>query len=78
MKKKSGIKPSPKKKDGLSPEYDFREGVRGKHFKAFRKGHTVTVLNGDGSERVQRFTLADGALRLETDEMRHSDCPPGR
>jgi len=26
--------------DELLPEYDFRGGVRGKHFRAYQQGHT--------------------------------------
>ena len=27
----------------MRPEYDFRGGVRGKHYQAYRRGHTVTI-----------------------------------
>lgn len=64
MKKKKDIKQSAKEKDELLPEYAFSEGVRGKHVKAYRKGHSVTVQKADGSEQVQHFTLKDGAVML--------------
>ena len=52
---------------GMLPEYDFRGGVRGRHCKAYRKGHTVRIRKSDGSVAVQHFTLEDGAVMLEPD-----------
>ncbi|HEX4959412.1 MAG TPA: hypothetical protein VF173_01140 [Thermoanaerobaculia bacterium] len=51
----------------MRPEYDFRGGVRGKHAAAYRQGHTVMVHNSDGTEKIQYFTLQDGAVMLEPD-----------
>lgn len=31
--------------DNLRPEYDFSEGVRGKHYEAYRKGTNVVFLD---------------------------------
>jgi hypothetical protein len=53
--------------DEMLPEYDFRGGVRGKHARAYREGHTVKVRREDGTTAVQFFTLADGAVLLEPD-----------
>lgn len=53
--------------DGMQPEYDFSGGVRGKHYKAYRQGHSVTVHNKDGTKTVQHFGPADGAVMLDTD-----------
>ena len=39
----------------MRPEYDFSGGVRGKHYKAYRAGHTVTVHRIDGTDKVQHF-----------------------
>jgi hypothetical protein len=33
----------------MREEYDFSNGVRGKHHNAYRNGHTVTIHNEDGS-----------------------------
>lgn len=66
MKKKK-VSDQSQEKDEMLPEYDFSGGVRGKHYKAYRKGHTVTVHKADGSEQIQYFTLKDGAVMLETD-----------
>ncbi len=53
----------------MKKEYDFTgmSGVRGKYYKAYRKGHTVTVHNQDGTATVQYFTQEDGAVMLEPD-----------
>jgi hypothetical protein len=48
-------------------EYDFSKGVRGKHCKAYRKGHTVRIHKTDGTTLVQHFGLEDGAVMLEPD-----------
>ena len=40
----------------MREEYDFSGGVRGKHFEAYRKGHTVKIDKGDGSVEVHYFT----------------------
>jgi len=41
-----------KEVDGMRDEYDFSGGVRGKHFEAYRKGHTVKINKRDGSIEV--------------------------
>ena len=54
----------------MLPEYDFTKlegGVRGKYYKAYRKGHTVKIHKADGTTIVQHFTLEDGAVMLEPD-----------
>lgn len=51
----------------MLPEYDFTGGVRGKHYQAYRLGHTVTIHQSDGTETVQSFTLEDGAIMLDPD-----------
>ena len=45
----------------------YAPGVRGKYYKAYRKGHTVTIHNDDGTATVQYFTQEDGAIMLEPD-----------
>ena len=49
------------------PEYDFTGGIRGKHSKAYSKGHTVRVCRDDGTVSVQHYTLEDGAVMLAPD-----------
>ena len=33
----------------MRDEYDFSKGIRGKHYKAYREGHTVIVKKEDGA-----------------------------
>jgi hypothetical protein len=51
----------------MLPEYDFSGGVRGKHYQAYREGHTVKIHQLDGTVAVQYFTLEEGAVMLEPD-----------
>ncbi|GEM_PF-607169 len=53
--------------DDMRPEYDFRGGVRGKHYRAYRQGHTVTIHKMDGTTVVQHFKLEEGAVILDPD-----------
>ena len=48
-------------------EYDFSGGVRGKHVKAYRKGHTVKIHKQDGTTEVHYFTEKEGAVMLDPD-----------
>ena len=68
MKKESKPSAPIEAQDEMLPEYDFSKmtgGVRGKYYKAYREGHTVRVLQEDGSVEVHFFTLEDGAVMLE-------------
>jgi hypothetical protein len=67
MKKEKTSKAKRQQTDEMRPEYDFRNGVRGKHYQAYRSGHSVTIHKTDGSTVVQHFTLEDGAIILEPD-----------
>ena len=53
--------------DEMREEYDFSEGVRGKHYGAYRAGHAVRVQKSDGSVEERYFTLEDGAVMLDPD-----------
>ena len=53
--------------DEMREEYDFSQGVRGKHYRAYRAGHTVRVTKEDGTVEERNFTLADGAIMLDPD-----------
>ena len=55
----------------MRDEYDFLGGVRGKHYKDYRKGHTVIVHKDDGSASVQYFTQDDGSVMLDPDVKVH-------
>ncbi len=49
----------------MLPEYDFSGGVRGKHYKAYRKGHTVKIHKSDGTVSIQYFQPGEGSVLLE-------------
>jgi len=51
----------------MLPEYDFRGGMCGKHYRAYRQGHTVTIHQEDGSTVVQYFVPENGVVTLEPD-----------
>jgi hypothetical protein len=51
----------------MRDEYDFSGAVRGKHYRAYRAGHTVRIHKADGETEVHRFTLEDGAVMLDPD-----------
>ena len=53
--------------DEMRDEYDFSGGVRGKHYQAYRTGHTVRVVKSDGVVEERHFTLDDGAVMLDPD-----------
>jgi len=55
----------------IREEYDFSGGVRGKHFEAYRKEHTVQIRKRDGSVEVHYFTEEDGAVMLDPDVKKH-------
>ena len=59
------------KVNGMRNEYDFSGGVRGKHFKAYRQGHTLEINKQDGSVEVRYFTQEDGAVMLDPDIKKH-------
>ena len=51
----------------MREEYDFSRGVRGKHYRAYRAGHTVRVAKANGTVEQRHFTLEDGAVMLDPD-----------
>ena len=53
--------------DEMREEYDFSQGVRGKHCHAYRAGHVVRVRKSDGNVEERHFTLQDGAVMLDPD-----------
>ncbi len=42
----------------MMPEYDFKNGDQGEHYQVYRKGHTVTVHQKDGTTQIQHFINA--------------------
>jgi len=55
------------KEKGMRNDYDFSKGVRGKHYKAYREGHSVHIHKNDGTTTVQYFTQEDGSVMLDPD-----------
>jgi hypothetical protein len=65
--KKATIKVREAEDNDMRAEYDFREGVRGKHYRAMRAGYTVTVHKEDGTTLVKDVIPKEGAVILEPD-----------
>jgi hypothetical protein len=53
--------------DEMLPEYDFSEGVRGKHYQAYQRGYQVIIHKTDGTTEVRDFALPEGAVILDPD-----------
>jgi hypothetical protein len=51
----------------MRPEYDFTGGARGKHYRAYREGHTVKIYQEDGTVIVQEYKLEKNAVVIEPD-----------
>ena len=51
----------------MKPRYDFSKGKRTDHASRYQRGHEVRIEQANGSVKVQRFTLEDGAVLLEPD-----------
>ncbi len=65
--KKEKISRAQEQDDEMLAEYNFRGGVRGKHHRDYRRGHSVTIHKTDGTTSVQHFKLEEGAVMLEPD-----------
>ena len=53
--------------DDMRTEYDFRGGMRGKHYKAMQAGYTITIHKADGTTIVKDVMPKEGAVVLEPD-----------
>ncbi len=51
--------------DEMLPEYDFSNGVRGKHYQAYRQGHRVIIHKIDGTTVIEEFSLPEGVILLD-------------
>ena len=51
----------------MLPEYDFTNGVRGKHYQDYQQGHTVTIHYEDGTKTVENFPEDDNVIILDPD-----------
>src|SRR5690348_1829688 len=53
--------------EDLAPDYDFSQGVRGKHAAAMRDGYTMVVHHSDGTTEVREITPRPGTVVLDPD-----------
>jgi hypothetical protein len=53
--------------DDIMPEYDFSEGVRGKHHKAYQEGNNVVLLEPDIARAFPSSESVNRALRMLMD-----------
>ena len=51
----------------MRAEYDFAEGIRGKHYRAMQAGYTITVHQPDGTKAVKEVLPSQGVVVLEPD-----------
>ena len=51
----------------MRTEYNFRGGVRGKHYQAMQAGYTITIHKADGTTVVKDVMPKKGAVVLEPD-----------
>ncbi len=51
--------------------YDFSNSVRGKHYEAYRKSHSVIINKDDGTQSVQFIKEEDGSVMLDPDVKIH-------
>ncbi len=65
--KKAMTKIVQRETNDMRTEYDFRRGVRGKHYKAMQAGYTITVHKADGTTILKDVMPKEGAVVLEPD-----------
>ena len=65
--KKATIKVREVEDNDMRAEYDFRGGVRGKHYRAMQAGYSITVHKADGTTLVKDVMPKEGAVILEPD-----------
>jgi hypothetical protein len=51
----------------MRAEYDFSDGVRGKHYKAMQAGYTITIHKADGTTVVKEVEPPEGTVILAPD-----------
>lgn len=65
--KKALTKTAQGEDNDMRAEYDFRGGVRGKHYKALQAGYTITIHKADGTTLVKDVRPKEGTVLLEPD-----------
>ncbi len=51
----------------MRDEYDFSDGIQGKHYKDYRKGHFIKINKKNGDVETHYFTKEDGSIMLDPD-----------
>jgi hypothetical protein len=51
----------------MRSEYDFQDGVRGKHYRAMQAGYTITIHQADGTLVTKDVMPKEGVVILEPD-----------
>lgn len=51
----------------IAPEYDFSQGVRGKHAMAMRDGYTMIIHHSDGTTEMRDVAPRPGTVVLDPD-----------
>jgi len=51
----------------MLPEYDFSDGIRGKHYQAYQRGYQVIIHKTDGTTETRDFALPEGTVILAPD-----------
>lgn len=51
----------------MLPEYDFSQGIRGKHFREYQQGYTVTITHPDGTQTVEQAAPGPDMIVLDPD-----------
>ena len=67
----------PVNNDDLRSEYDFSDGVRGKHYQDYRAGSSVVFLDADVAKAFKDSESVNQALRLLLD-LAKRQLPPDR
>jgi len=67
MKKEVSKMAQMKKDSDMRTEYDFRGGVRGKHYRAMQTGYTITIHEANGTTVVKDVMPKEGTVILEPD-----------
>ncbi|MFZ5994369.1 MAG: hypothetical protein ACOYU4_05240 [Thermodesulfobacteriota bacterium] len=53
--------------NNMRAEYDFKGGVRGKHYRAMQDGYTITIRKADGTTITKDVMPKEGAVVLAPD-----------
>ena len=53
--------------NNMRTEYDFRGGVRGKHYRVMQVGYTITIHKADGTTITKDVMPKEGAVVIEPD-----------